>query len=99
MVDDTSSAWATESASDLESTAFYLEWDTLDACGGHATTEGWYHYHGTPGCLEEQVMIGEGLAMDDHSPFPGWSYVRVNPSAPQVPPNVRFKTACLYKRD
>ncbi|CAN0037142.1 unnamed protein product [Ascophyllum nodosum] len=68
------SAWATEPVTDYESTAFYLEGDTLDACGGHSTVEGWYHYHGTPGCLEEQVMVGEGLTFSDHSPFLGWSY-------------------------
>lgn len=71
----TLSAWAKEPVTDWASTAFSTEEYTLDACGGHSTTEGWYHYHGTPGCLEEQIMMGENISMSEHSPFLGWSYV------------------------
>lgn len=32
-----------------EDTAFYLEADTFDPCGGHSTPTGSYHYYGTAG--------------------------------------------------
>ncbi|CBN79507.1 expressed unknown protein [Ectocarpus siliculosus] len=32
---------------DYFDTAFYLEADSFDPCGGHATPNGFYHYHGT----------------------------------------------------
>lgn len=55
-----------------EDTAFYLEADTFDPCGGHATTQGEYHYHSTAGCLQEQA----GGVVGKHSPLLGWAYVR-----------------------
>ncbi|CAN0031886.1 unnamed protein product, partial [Sphacelaria rigidula] len=54
--------------------AFAIEGDTFDLCGGHAATEGWYHYHSTPGCLQEQAMVAAGLTSSDHSAQIGWSY-------------------------
>ena len=36
------SAWARDQVVEYEDTAFYLEADTFDPCGGHATTEGIY---------------------------------------------------------
>lgn len=56
---------------DYKSTAFYLESESFDPCGGHATSTGSYHYHGTAGCLQEQA----GGVVGEHSPLIGWSYV------------------------
>lgn len=61
---------------EYEDTAFALEYDTFDLCGGHATTEGSYHYHGTPGCLQEQASVADGTSADEHSAQLGWAYVR-----------------------
>ena len=55
-----------------EDTAFYLESDSFDLCGGHATPTGQYHYHSTAGCLQEQA----GGTVGQHSPLLGWAYVR-----------------------
>ncbi|CAN0316512.1 unnamed protein product, partial [Hapterophycus canaliculatus] len=63
-------SWAVSKVDEYEDTAFYLEADTLDPCGGHATPTGDYHYHGTPGCLQEQA----GGVVGEHSPLLGWSY-------------------------
>lgn len=60
---------------DYETTAFYVEGDTLDACAGHANPDGTYHYHSTPGCLQEQAMVLYKATNKDHSPQLGWSYV------------------------
>ncbi|CAN0586450.1 unnamed protein product, partial [Laminaria digitata] len=50
------SGWAgTTAATTFESSAIFLEGDTFDLCGGHATGNGIYHYHNTAGCLQEQV--------------------------------------------
>lgn len=62
---------------DYETTAFYVESDTFDLCAGHSTTEGVYHYHSTPGCLQEQAIVEAGSAADEHSPVLGWSYVSI----------------------
>ena len=43
---------------------------TFDACGGHATGNGEYHYHSPPACLLDQL----GEKTHKHSPFLGWSY-------------------------
>ncbi|CBJ31670.1 conserved unknown protein [Ectocarpus siliculosus] len=64
------SAWALDAVEEYEDTAFYLEADTLDPCGGHATPTGSYHYHSTAGCLQEQA----GAVAGEHSPLLGWSY-------------------------
>ena len=56
---------------EYEDTAFYLEGATFDLCGGHATNEGIYHYHGTAGCLQEQA----GGVVGQHSPLLGWALV------------------------
>lgn len=69
------SSWARDAATSYEEAAFYLEGDTFDLCGGHATSEGWYHYHNTAGCLQEQAMAAAGTTSDEHSPQLGWSYV------------------------
>ncbi|CAN0525188.1 unnamed protein product, partial [Laminaria digitata] len=53
-------------------TAFFLEADTFDLCGGHATTEGTYHYHGTAGCLQEQAQLDAGTSETEHSAILGW---------------------------
>lgn len=60
---------------DYETTAFYVEGETFDLCGGHATTDGTYHYHSTPGCLQEHAMAVDGTTSEEHSPILGWSYV------------------------
>lgn len=62
-------------ADSYENSAFYIEGKTLDICGGHATTDGWYHYHATAGCLQEQAMADAGVTAAEHSPQLGWSYV------------------------
>lgn len=54
-----------------EDTAFFNEVDSFDFCGGHATPKGVYHYHSTPGCLQEQA----GAVSGEHSPLIGWAYV------------------------
>ena len=66
------SSWAVTQVVSYEDTAFYLEGDTLDVCGGHATVGGEYHYHSTAACLQEQA----GGVVGEHSPLLGWSYVR-----------------------
>lgn len=43
------SSWAFDAVVDYETTAFYIEGDTIDLCGGHATPDGVYHYHSTAG--------------------------------------------------
>lgn len=58
-----------------ETTAFVIEGSSLDLCGGHANPNGMYHYHCTPGCLQEYAMTVEGVTEDEHSPQLGWSYV------------------------
>ncbi|CAM9684281.1 unnamed protein product [Scytosiphon promiscuus] len=63
-------SWAVFKVEEYEDTAFYLEADTLDPCGGHANPTGTYHYHGTAGCLQEQA----GAVAGEHSPLLGWSY-------------------------
>ena len=75
---------------EYEDTAFYLENDTFDPCGGHATTEGTYHYHSTAGCLQEQAGSKEG----EHSALLGWAFVSFNPLlfSPQAP----YDDFCLY---
>lgn len=60
---------------EYEQTAFYNEVDSFDFCGGHATPEKAYHYHSTPGCLQEQA----GGVLGEHSPLLGWSYVSFVP--------------------
>ena len=65
------SAWAKNQVVEYEDTAFYLEADSFDPCGGHATAKGVYHYHGTAGCLQEQA----GAVVGEHSPLLGWSMV------------------------
>ncbi|CAN0521555.1 unnamed protein product, partial [Scytosiphon promiscuus] len=52
--------------------AFYLEADTFDLCGGHSTAEGIYHYHSTAGCLQEQAMVQAGTSASEHSALLGW---------------------------
>ena len=44
-----------DAAVSYETSAIFLEGDTFDLCGGHATGDGIYHYHNTAGCLQEQV--------------------------------------------
>eukprot|EP00904_Undaria_pinnatifida_P008243 jgi/Undpi1/4549/HiC_scaffold_18.g07903.m1 len=68
------SAWARDQVLEYEDTAFYLEADSFDLCGGHSTTEGTYHYHGTAGCLQEQAQLDAGTSSDDHSALLGWAY-------------------------
>lgn len=58
-----------------ETTAFVIEGDSLDLCAGHANPNGMYHYHSTPGCLQEHAMVVAGLTPEEHSPQLGWSYV------------------------
>lgn len=60
---------------EYEDTAFYLENDIFDPCGGRATTEGTYHYHSTAGCLQGQAGSEEGK----HSALLGWAFVSFNP--------------------
>lgn len=69
------SSWARDTADSYENAAFYLEGDTFDLCGGHASPDGNYHYHNTAGCLQEQAMIAAGTTVDEHSPQIGWAYV------------------------
>ncbi|CAM9687361.1 unnamed protein product [Ectocarpus fasciculatus] len=64
------SSWAVDPVEEYEDTAFFLEADSFDPCGGHATPFGFYHYHGTPGCLQEQA----GAVKGEHSPLLGWAY-------------------------
>lgn len=66
------SSWANPTVETYEDTAFFLEADGFDPCGGHATPTGSYHYHGTAGCLQEQA----GAVAGEHSPLLGWAYVR-----------------------
>ena len=66
-----SSAWANVQVVEYEDSAFFQEADSFDPCGGHATPTGNYHYHGTPGCLQEQA----GGAAGQHSPLLGWAMV------------------------
>ncbi|CAM9290192.1 unnamed protein product, partial [Ascophyllum nodosum] len=68
------SAWAVSTVTTYETTAFSLESSTFDMCGGHATALGIYHYHSTPGCLQEQAMEETGHNASQHSPLLGWSY-------------------------
>ncbi|CAM9808747.1 unnamed protein product [Ascophyllum nodosum] len=68
------SSWAVDKVDEYEDTAFYLEADTFDLCGGHSNPGGIYHYHGTPGCLQEQAMLDAGTTSDEHSPILGWAY-------------------------
>ena len=72
------SSWAVDEVEEYEDTAFYLEADTFDLCGGHSTPDGTYHYHSTPGCLQEQAMLDAGTTSDEHSPILGWAYVSRN---------------------
>lgn len=65
------SSWAFTQVTQYEDTAFFNEVDTFDFCGGHATVKGVYHYHSTPGCLQEQA----GAVSGEHSPVLGWAYV------------------------
>lgn len=74
-IDDDCSSWALNTVVTYEDTAFYLEADTFDLCGGHSTVEGTYHYHSTAGCLQEQAAIEAGTSSDDHSAVLGWAYV------------------------
>ena len=69
------SAWAFTAVEEYENTAFYNEADTFDLCGGRATPNGADHYHGTPGCLQEQAMLEAGTTADEHSPILGWAFV------------------------
>lgn len=62
-------------ADSYDESAFALEGDTFDLCGGHASPDGHYHYHSTPGCLQEQAMQAAGTDDTGHSPQIGWSYV------------------------
>ncbi|CAN0060251.1 unnamed protein product, partial [Choristocarpus tenellus] len=59
---------------EFEDSAYYLESDTFDLCGGHSDQSGTYHYHSTPGCLEEQLRDLNGLGSTDHSPQVAWAY-------------------------
>lgn len=68
------SSWARFKVVEYEDTAFYLEADAFDPCGGHATDQGSYHYHGTAGCLQEQA----GAVAGEHSPLIGWAFVSIN---------------------
>lgn len=72
----TRSPWARDQVLEYEDTAFYLEADTFDLCGGHSTAEGIYHYHSTAGCLQEQAMIQAETSASEHSALLGWAYVR-----------------------
>lgn len=69
------SSWAADKVVEYEDTAFYLESDSFDPCGGHATPSGGYHYHGTAGCLQEQA----GGVTGEHSPLLGWALVSFVP--------------------
>ncbi|CAM9684213.1 unnamed protein product, partial [Scytosiphon promiscuus] len=46
----------------------------IDLCGGSTDQYGVYHYHNTPGCLQEQAMKANNLTLDDHSPVLGWAF-------------------------
>ncbi|CAM9272910.1 unnamed protein product, partial [Ectocarpus fasciculatus] len=61
-------------ATTYETSATYLEGSSFDLCGGHSTFDGTYHYHNTPGCLQEQAMSLAGTTTSDHTPQLGWSY-------------------------
>lgn len=80
------SAWARGTADSYENSAFNVEGHMLDLCAGHATTEGWYHHHSVPGCLQEQAMLAEGITPLEHSAQIGWSYV----SGKCLGPHIRF---------
>ncbi|CAM9981203.1 unnamed protein product, partial [Choristocarpus tenellus] len=54
--------------------AYALESDTFDLCGGHAAPGGSYHYHSAAGCLEEQIRTNENLGDSEHSPQIGWAF-------------------------
>ncbi|CAM9773299.1 unnamed protein product [Ectocarpus fasciculatus] len=71
MRNGVSISWAVDPVEEYEDTAFFLEADSFDPCGGHATPFGFYHYHGTPGCLQEQA----GAVKGEHSPLLGWAYM------------------------
>eukprot|EP00752_Nemacystus_decipiens_P003694 g3404.t1 len=69
------SSWAAAEASiSYETSAFFTEAGTFDACGGHATQVGIYHFHNTPGCLQEHAMVVTGATRQEHSPQLGWAY-------------------------
>lgn len=36
---------------------------------------GIYHFHSTPGCLQEHAMVVAGATRLEHSPQLGWAYV------------------------
>ena len=80
-----SSPWAVNTVTTFEDTAFALESSTFDLCGGHATAKGIYHYHSTPGCLQEQATKEAGRNASQHSPLLGWSYVSDSPHSPWTP--------------
>lgn len=71
----TRSPWARDQVVGYEDTAFCLEADTFDLCGGHSTAKGIYHYHSTAGCLQEQAVIQAGTSASGHSALLGWAYV------------------------
>lgn len=71
----TGSSWASDTVVGYKDTAFYLEADSFDLCGGHATSGGIYHYHSTAGCLQEQAIAEAGVSAEGHSPVLGWAYV------------------------
>ncbi|CAM9268309.1 unnamed protein product [Ectocarpus sp. 12 AP-2014] len=61
-------------ATTYETSATYLEGSSFDLCGWHSTFDRTYHYHNTPGCLQEQAMSVAGTTTSDHTPQLGWSY-------------------------
>ena len=48
------------------------EGGTFDACSGHATGQGDYHYHIAPACLLDQLGGYHDVA--GHSPLIGWAF-------------------------
>ena len=68
--------------------AVAAESTTFDACGGHATGAGMYHYHANPACLLSQLGGGRS---GWHSPQLGWSYDGFPIYGPQGPDGVSMR--------
>merc|ERR1719240_500727 len=78
---------------DFESSAPYVEGDTFDACGGHASTTATasYHYHVPPSCLLRQLGMTEGAP----SPQVGWMLDGFPIYGPRGPGGVRLQTCAV----
>ena len=75
------------------SSAPYLEGNTFDACGGHASssTSPSYHYHVAPSCLLAQL----GQTAGTHSPQIGWMADGFPVYGPHGPSGVAMRTCTV----